>query len=310
MKTRTILTILALIILASAAANAQKRGPVRSAARQVVPVPAFEANGTLKAERIAVLKGFKVPECVVVNPKTGVPFVANIECKEEEYWVDDGEGFISKLTRENTIQKLRWRNSAKGAVLNAPKGMAILNGTLWVTDNHRLVGFGLGKRAKHTVIDIPNAQNVNDLATDGAILYATDTGVGTIYKIDPKKGVVGTIKAPEAVNGVTAWKGKIFAVSWELHDVYELDPKGKKEPKAFGLASHFTNLDGIELLPDGTIIVSDFMGNKVSTIAPDHKTVRTLIETDTPADIGINRKKKLLYVPNFKHDTVEIYKLK
>ena len=291
MKTRTILTILALTTLASAAV-------------------AIAGPGGLTAERIAVLKGFKVPECVVVNPKTGVPFVSNIECKEEEYWVDDGKGFISKLTRENTVQKLRFRNSAKGTVLNAPKGMAILNGVLWVTDNHRLVGYGLVKRANRIVIDIPDAHKVNDLATDGAILYATDTGAGVVYKIDPKGNIMGIIKAPEAVNGVTVWKGKIFAVSWDLHDVYELDGKGKKEPKAFGLADHFTNLDGIEVLHDGTIIVSDFMGDKISTIAPDHKTVRTLIETGTPADIGINRKKNLLYVPNFKHDTVEIYKLK
>ena len=101
----------------------------------------------------------------------------------------------------------------------------------------------------------------------------------------------------------------MFGISWSLHEIYELDPSGKKDPVAFGLAEHFVNLDGIEVLDDGTFIISDFMGNAVYAVSPDRSTVRTLIEIHTPADIGINRTEGLLYVPHFKEDVVSVYRL-
>ena len=68
--------------------------------------------------------------------------------------------------------------------------------------------------------------------------------------------------------------------------------------------------DGIEVLDDGSFVVSDFKGNKVSLVSADEKTVRTLIEVESPADIGIDRKGGLLYVPQFKKDKIIVYQLK
>ena len=68
-------------------------------------------------------------------------------------------------------------------------------------------------------------------------------------------------------------------------------------------------LDGIEVLADGTFIVSDFMGNKVSAITPDEKTVYTLAELGSPADIGIDRSSMILYVPQFFQDKVVLFRL-
>ena len=53
--------------------------------------------------------------------------------------------------------------------------------------------------------------------------------------------------------------------------------RGKTPPKPFGLAAHFKSLDAIEVLDDGTFLVSDFPGNKVCTISADRKTVRKII---------------------------------
>ena len=102
----------------------------------------------------------------------------------------------------------------------------------------------------------------------------------------------------------------MFGVSWDLHEIDELDPSGGKAPVAFGLAEHFTNLDGIEVVEDGTFIVSDFMGNKVCAISPDRASVTTLAELDTPADIGLNRTDGLLYVPQLTQDKVAVYRIR
>jgi hypothetical protein len=88
-----------------------------------------------------------------------------------------------------------------------------------------------------------------------------------------------------------------------------MDPSGKTPPRPLGVAEHFTNLDGIEILDDGWIIVSDFYGNKVSVVCPEGKAVRTLAELKTPADIALDRRNHLLYVPQFKHDKVVVYRL-
>lgn len=187
--------------------------------------------------------------------------------------------------------------------------MCILDGWLYANDSTRV------RRCK---VDEPNTledtgisvgTKYNDLATDGTHLCISDMGKGIVLKVDPKTGDEQEIPAPEGVNGVTAHNGKLFAVSWTQHEVYELDPKGEADPISFGLADNFTNLDGIEVLDDGSFIISDFKGNKVDLLEADRKTLRTLIEIESPADIGIDRQKYLLYVPQFKKDKVVVYEL-
>jgi len=269
----------------------------------VLVIAATAAHGAgWSAKRVQSIEGFDVPECVMVDASDGTAYVSSIQAEPESYWADDGRGYISRIAAGETPSV--WAVKP----LHSPKGMCVLGGELWVTDNTRIVRFALKDRA-FKVIAIDGAQRINDLATDGRAVFASDTGAGKIYRIDPADGKVTTLRAPESVNGVTFARGRMFAVSWDLHEVFELDPTGRVAPKAFGLASHFKALDGIEVLADGTFIVSDFVGNRVVTITPDRRRVRTLIEMRTPADIGLDRQRLRLYVPLFKHDLVEVYQL-
>ena len=98
-------------------------------------------------------------------------------------------------------------------------------------------------------------------------------------------------------------------VSGDLHEVYELDPSGDKAPTPFGLAPNFGYLGGIEALDDGTLLLSDTKANKIYTIAPDAKTVRPLADVESPADIGLDRTRGLLYVPQLSKNRVVVFKL-
>jgi sugar lactone lactonase YvrE len=138
-------------------------------------------------------------------------------------------------------------------------------------------------------------------------VFVSDTEAGKVFAYDPNGW--REIKAPKGVNGITFFKDRMFAVSWDLHEVYELDAAGKDEPKPFGLAGHFKALDGIEVLDDGTFIVSDFDGGKVCTISPDRKKVDTLLTCESPADIGLDRARGLLYVPQFLKNRVLVFQL-
>ena len=118
-----------------------------------------------------------------------------------------------------------------------------------------------------------------------------------------------TLKAPEGVNGVTCYKGQIFAVSFAQHEIYEIDPSGVGEPRSFGLAEHFRSLDGIEVLKDASILVSDLIGNRIALVSPDRKEVSTVIELPAPADFSINQRNNYIYIPQLFHDRLAVYQL-
>ncbi len=263
-----------------------------------------------KLEKLHTVTGFRVPESVLPAPGTDIVFVSNIEAEEDAYWDDDGKGFISVITPQGIVKSLRALDSSPEAVLHAPKGMGFTDGAeqwLYFTDNAALKRWKVNGGAVETV-PLPGAKRLNDIATDGQAVYVSDIEQNTIYRVTPD-GRHTRMKAPAGINGITFLGERMFCVSWFEHDVYELDPAGEKQPRAFGLAEHFTALDGIEALDDGSLIVSDFPGNKVALVAPDGKTVTTLAELESPADIGLDRERMQLYVPQFMKDAVVIFKL-
>lgn len=273
----------------------------------LIPCVAAAAEGSVSLEPVGAIEGCKVPECALPGPD-GKVFLSNIEAGEDEYWSNDGKGFIMQADPTGKVVAERWLDSTEKAPLNAPKGMCILEDYLFFTDNDRLIRVPLDKKYPVVEVPLPHTQELNDLATDGTFVYTTDTALSMIYKVGVNGGQT-ILQAPPSVNGVTCFKGKIFAVSWGEHDLYEIDPSGDKPPVAFGLANHFTTLDGIELLDDGTFLVSDFDGNKVCSVSADRKTVNTLVEVETPADIGLDRGKGLLYVPLLTKDRIEVFRI-
>lgn len=284
-------------------------GVVRISLATSLAVLSGAAAAQLTVEEVAVVKGLEVPECLVTDPASGLVYVSNVVAGEGEYWSKDGKGFISQMTADGEMKKFRWLDSTADAPIHAPKGMCILDGHLYIADITRLLRYPLKGDGPLVEIPVPGAERLNDPATDGKSVYVSDTEMGRVHKIDPK-GRQSIVQAPESINGITFHKGRMFAVSWALHDAYELDPSGKEPPIPFGLADHFEGLDAIEVLEDGTFIVSDFLGNKVCAISPDRKKVHTLIELDTPADVGIDRTRGLLYIPKFMKDEAVIVKLK
>lgn len=263
---------------------------------------------TWHAEQVAVVERLHVPECVAPDPANGVAYIANVDAVEDEYWSDDGKGFVSLIASDGQMKNLRWVESKEKAIMNGPKGMVLFEGYLYINDNARLLRCPVATAGPVEVVPLPKAEHLNDAATDGRAVFVTDTTLSLINRVE-LTGAVTTFPAPEMINGITFFDGRMFGVSWSLHEVYELDAAGKAAPKPFGVASHFAGLDGIEVLDDGTFIVSDFVGNKVCTIAPDRKTVRTLVELESPADIGLDRTRNLLYVPQFMKDRVVVLKL-
>jgi len=260
-----------------------------------------------KAQQITATGQLAVPECTLVDAMTGKVYVSNMDTDAGEYWADDGKGSIALLAPGGTPMNLRWQVSTKEVPIHSPKGMAIFQGVLYVADNTRVLGFPLTDAKGVKPLQGPKGRHLNDVATDGQAVYVSDTAAGVVYRM-AKDGVT-RVKAPAGVNGITCFKGSLYAVSWDLHEVYQLDPTGEGDPVPMGLAHEFKTPDGIEVLDDGTILVSDMHGNRVAAIAPDRKHVYTLVGLETPADIGLDRERRLLYIPQFERDCVTVCRL-
>ncbi|MBN1819026.1 MAG: hypothetical protein JW828_16825 [Sedimentisphaerales bacterium] len=284
---------------------APKPSPAPEPVTESKPVTA----GVWTVQKFATIEtGLVAPESILPDPVSGQIYVSNIDTQSEAYWEDDGKGFISIIAPDGAVKTLKWLESRPQATMNAPKGMCVLNGKLYFTDNTRLKRCNAQTGADPERFMDLKGQQFNDLATDGTHIWMTDTQAGTIYRID-EEGQYTEVKSPPSVNGITCWQGKVFAVSWGEHDIYEIDPEGEQEPQAFGLAAEFKTLDGIEFLEDGTCIVSDFEGGKVCAVLPDRKTIVTLAELETPADIGIDQNAGILFVPQLKANKATLYKI-
>lgn len=257
-----------------------------------------------------VVAGLSAPESCLFDPESGTVFVSNVVPAEGDnpYWSDDGAGHLSLLESDGAVRREKWLESAPETVLHAPKGMCSCGGRLWATDNSRVISVRLEDGTDYRITTIPGALKLNDLVSDGTDAYVSDTGTGKIHRIG-MDGRVEPVAELEAVNGITFFGDTLFAVSWGLHEVYEIDLSGETEPRPFGLAEHFTNLDGIEVLADGTFLVTDFEAGTICSVSPDRKTVTILARMTTPADLGLNREENWIYVPSLKTDAVHVFPL-
>src|SRR5690606_22040468 len=66
-------------------------------------------------------------ESALYDPAADVVYVSNGNTKSGE---KDNDGFISILNTDGTVRDLKWVEGG----LDAPKGMALLNGKIYVTD--------------------------------------------------------------------------------------------------------------------------------------------------------------------------------
>ncbi|MDP6542911.1 MAG: hypothetical protein QGH60_02905 [Phycisphaerae bacterium] len=263
-------------------------------------------------EPVGSVKGFNIPECAEVNPADGTVYVANIfAVTRDTVGALDSNGFIATLAPGGKLKALKAIQGTKALPVHGPSGMCFFGGYLYFNDRNGLKRCPLSDTSAVEVVPVGDtAHGFNDAGCDDRYVYVT--GENAIFRVDAR-GKGGKFVDLQGVNGVKSWKGKLFAVTTnkKKSDIFELDPTGKAPPKAFGLAPKFAGIDGIEILSDGTFLITDCHGHKVYTIAPDRKTVTLVAEgLEYPADLGVDHERGLVYIPQFYRNTVEVYRLK
>lgn len=278
-----------------------------------VPGPADEPTPPDSTSPIVVEAGFMTPESVLYDVAGDAYLVSNINGSPFEA---DGNGFISKVAPDGSVVALKWIDGASEKItLNAPKGMAISNGTLFVADITVVRMFDLATGAAKGEVTLEGSTFVNDLASgsDGEV-YATDTGMSpgfqpsgsdAVYKIvDGKSEKLGGDKSFGNPNGLLADEG-VWVVTFGSGELFRL----KDGKRADVLELPKGQLDGIIKIADGKILVSSWEASAVFSGTREGGFEVVVADLEAPADIGYDSKRNRLLIPLFKANQVRIHPL-
>ncbi len=253
--------------------------------------------------------GLQTPESFLADPAGNGYFISNANGDPD---VKDNNGFITKLDKTGAVATLQFIKGGEGTtVLHAPKGMAIVNNTLYVADLDSLRAFDTVTGRPLLTLPFPNRQNgqataLADVAYDGhGLLYASDTVANTIYRIDmAKQHAISVLARDQALAGprglaVHPKTGHLIVASWDKGKILDVTPDGTiSELVSNGFfTARFHNLDGVDFDSWGNLYVSDFTAGKVWRMRPDRHFDVIAEYLPSPGDIGVDRENHLILVP-------------
>ncbi len=235
-------------------------------------------------------------ESVLYDASSSIIFVSNIEGDPRE---KDGKGSISKINKSGEITEIDWVTG-----LNAPKGMGIIDGKLYVTDIDELLEIDMKDGSISNRFTVENAKFLNDVDTHGELVYFSDMETGIIHVLEDGKIRVFA-ENQKNINGLKISKAGV---------VYGLDNEGLKKYDADGnfemINSTVTGGDGLVILDDNTFIASRWKG-EIYYIrdGKETKILDTQSEESNTADITYIESDNLLLVPTFFKNKVSAYRL-
>lgn len=266
--------------------------------------------------------GFSTPESVRYDEMQDLYFVSNINGNPS---AKDGNGYISRMKSDGNVDSVSFIAGGRdGVTLNGPKGMAIIAETLWVADIDAARAFNTRTGALIATVEMRRigATFLNDvvIGPDGSV-YITDTGIrfdskgrmthpgkDRVYRITGRTAKVvvdaGPIGSP---NGI-AWdasKDRFMIAPFAAPPLYWWK-LGDIQPTA--LVTGPGGYDGLEILPDGRILVSSWTDSAIHVFSGDSRKV-LISGKPAPADFGIDTKRNRIAIPLFNDGAVEIWQL-
>ena len=250
-------------------------------------------------EKLWVADGFQGPEGAALAPD-GSYFISNVFGDSS---AKDGNGYIAKLSTGGVIVERYW--SAK---FDAPKGMAVLGGTLYVTDIDRVVMVDAETGSRKGQIRIEGARFLNDATVWNGKVYVSDSGTATIHVVEgDSTSVWMKDDVLTGVNGLLGDDERMLVSTMTAGDLLSVDAYGNATPIATGMEDG----DGVGLVPGGGYLVSSWPGQ--IHYAGDGGTVTTLLDTtsdETPLtqnDLTVFG--DVVIVPNLRNNTVTAWKV-
>jgi hypothetical protein len=272
--------------------------------------PAAAAAPTDAGSIVMAGVGFSTPESVLHDTEADVYLVSNINGTPLD---KDGNGFISRLTPDGEVTELKWIDGEREDVtLSAPKGMAILDGTLFVSDIDCVRMFDATSGEPSGDICVEGATFLNDIAAGpNGELFVTDSGFevaeggfvpsgsAAIHRMAPDgrqapiaqgdglTGANGLAVGPRGLFMVSFASGQVFHVNVDTGELTALTSESERQ------------LDGIEFTADGGFMFSSWGDRAVYKVGADGMQSVVVADVQAPADIGYDVGRNRVLVPLF-----------
>ena len=241
----------------------------------------------------------KVPESVLYDAGSGILYVSNVDGKPS---VKDSTGFISTLSTDGTIIKAEW---VKG--IDAPKGMGILNGHLFVSNIDEIVEIDIPTATIIKRYPVKGAQFLNDVATDPktGMIFITDSGTGQIFVL--RDGEINLwLEGPmfKGANGLFLRDNLLYIGAG--NNILQADIKSGE---VMVCVSNTGGVDGLYVTSDGKFIYSDWLGSvfMAGFKKKPELLLNTMAQKENAADFGFIPEKNMILVPTFLDNKVVSY---
>jgi lysophospholipase L1-like esterase/sugar lactone lactonase YvrE len=264
----------------------------------------FEKRTTVKLKKKwEASSGIETPESVYYHAPDDVLFVSNLGQGAPSD--PDGDGFISKLSPNGKIIKLKWATG-----LDAPKGMAIQGQYLYVADVNQLVRISLDTGKIVTRFPAEGALFLNDVAADergNVFVGDTSEDNSLIYRLE--KGRLNVwLKSAEIArpNGLSMEDGDLLVGNVLDNKLHRVNVLSKEITY---IADSGSRIDGLEPLGEGRYLVSNWLG-RIAFIDMDGSVITvqdTAADEVNAADFEYIAEKNLLLVPTFFDNRVVAY---
>lgn len=280
-----------------------------------VPSDLPPAMHTLPPPALTVITDMRGPESVLYDPQQDAYYISNLNGGLLE---TDNNGFISRVNAETLTVEPEWIAGGKnGVTLDAPKGMALVGNTLYVSDIAGVRKFDRRTGAPQGTIPLAGTTLINDLTTDGTNVYVSDTGLrpsaGKAF-VDAKTDSIWKITNDRAEkiasghelahpNGLDYVDGKLRVVTFGGEEMYNLDGGARDDDVTLPAGE----LDGITHASNGDVLISSWAGHEIYR-GPAKGPFRTILAgLNAPADIGYDTKRHRLLVPHSGSNLVTIH---
>jgi sugar lactone lactonase YvrE len=271
------------------------------------------AGGAWAAEPQQVWQatGLDGPESAVHDSGQGVIYVSNVNGEAN---AADGNGYIAKLSPSGEIQEKEWVTG-----LNAPKGMALHEGKLYVSDIDELVVIDT---ASGEITDRHKAEGatfLNDVtaAEDGRV-FVSDMMENQVWKLEGDQFEMWLEdEALENPNGLLAEPDRLVVAAWgKPKEDFSTDVPGhlkavdyeSKEITSIGSGEPIGNLDGVESDGQGGYLVTDWFSGGLYQISSDGKAEMLMDLKQGSADHEVVEGENLAVIPMMMEGTVDAYK--
>jgi hypothetical protein len=258
--------------------------------------------------------GFDTPESVLHDTRSDRYLVSNVAGPALE---SDDRAFISRLRPDGSVEALHWIDASQhGVELNAPKGMALSDDTLFIADITQVRKFDRASGKPLGSVSFPGAAFLNDLTIDSnGMLYASDSGLGpgyrplgsdAVHRMDGSGMARPFVRSAElgGPSGLSSTEGGLWVASFGSGEVFFLNVLGQRSQIAQPPRG---SLDGLAVWND-RLFVSSWEGAAVYERTADGFAER-ISGVDAAADLAIDEPRARLLITHYRENALSIHQL-